>query len=438
MKAPLDNFLARPRQVTSAVVRLFSHYEKFILALLAVVIVVSGTYWYRQFTAGQGSSPNIGGSYVEGIVGDDQEVRQIALRLTKVGFFRFSTAGQLENVLVNSWQVNADKTIYTFDLKKEIDRNEIVTDLENNIDLLNASAVEQNEQGQIVVTLTEPSSNLPIVLTQPLFDYGPYKVSKATDQTTIFGRNPKEGAELPYLNKVIVHSYDITEELQQALSKRKIDGAEADGLTIPGDYELKSFSMSRYFAVTFNLNKSPFREEDLRRALTGDGAIPATPFTLTVADQEPNKTLAAEIVEQWKSRGANVTIELKPMDEVQDKIGPSRTFQALLIGIDYGIELDPTYLWSSTQIRPPGNNLSGIKSAAVDAQIEAIKATVNANERLALIDQLHVQLHSEAAAIIVRQEKINFIAKKTLMIETPWLANSLPDRFRSIADWYVK
>jgi ABC-type transport system substrate-binding protein len=196
--------------------------------------------------------------------------------------------------------------------------------------------------------------------------------------------------------------------------------------------------MSRYFAVVFNLNKAPFRDAGLRQALVTDGAVPSTPFTLTVSDQEPNKTLATETAERWNGRGAKVTVEVKPMADIQEKIGPSRTFQALLTGIDYGIELDPTYLWSSTQIRPPGNNLSGIKSATVDAQIETIKATVNAGERLNLIEQLHNQVQSEAAAVFVRQESVNFIAKKTFMIETPWLARSIPDRFRSIADWYIK
>ena len=438
MKAPLDNFLSRPRRVGSAVARLFGYYEKVILALLAVVIVVSGTYWYRQFTVGRDGSPNAGGSYVEGIVGDEQELRQIALRLTKVGFFRFDTDGRLANVLVKDWQVNPDKTIYNFTLKEKIDRNEIITDLENNIDLFGSASVEQNEAGQIVMTTVEPNPSLPLVLTQPLFDYGPYKVSKATDQTTIFSRNPKEGAQLPYLNKIIVHSYATKEELQQALSKKKLDGAEAVDVSIPAGYSLKSYSMERYLAVIFNLNKSPFREPALRQAIVDGQTIPTTPFTLTVADQEPNKTLATEIVKQWEARGAKVTLEVKPMDEIQDKVGPSRTFQALMIGIDYGTELDPTYLWSSTQIRPPGNNLSGIKSASVDSQIEAIRATLNANERMTLIDQLHSQIQKEYAAVFVRQEKINFVARDRLEISTPWLARTIADRYRSIADWYVK
>lgn len=438
MKAPLDNFLSRPRQVTNAVVRLFGYYEKVILALLAVVIVISGTVWYRQFALGREGSPNAGGSYVEGIVGDEQEVRQIALRLTKVGFFRFDTDGTMQNVLVESWQANPEKTIYTFTLKPKIDRNEIVTDLENNIDLLGGASVDVNAVGQVVVTLSEPNPSLPLTLTQPLFDYGPYKLSKVTDQTTIFGRNPREGAQLPYLNKVIIHSYASSEELQQALSKRKLDGAGADGLTISSGYELKTFAMPRYFAVVFNLNKSPFREATLRQALVAGANVPSTPFALTVADQEPSVTLARELVDQWTARGAQVTLEVKPMEEVQDKIGPTRAFQALMIGIDYGVDLDPTYLWSSSQIRPPGNNLSGVKSAAVDTQIETIKTTPNASERLPLIEALHAQLQAENVALIVRQEKINFVAKSSLVIPTPWLAQSLPDRFRSIADWYVK
>lgn len=438
MKAPLDNFLSRPRQVTTTVVRLFGYYEKVILAFLAVVIVVSGTFWYRQFAGDHVGRPNVGGSYVEGIVGDEQEVRQIALRLTKIGFFRFNTDGQLENVLVENWQANPEKTEYIFTLKNDIDRNEILTDLQNNIDLLGSASVEVNSEGQVVIGLAEANPNLPLLLTQPLFEYGPYKVSKATEATTIFSRNPRDGAVLPYVNKVIIHSYPTPDDLQQALSKKKLDGAKAEGVTAPAGYATHDFALSRYFAVVFNLNKSPFREVPLRQALIDGAAVPATPFTLTVADQEPNKTLATDIVRQWTARGAQVTLEVKPTAEIQDKIGPGRMFQALFIGIDYGAELDPTYLWSSTQIRPPGNNLSGVRSATIDNQITAITASVNVRERLAGIEALHAQIQKEYVAVFVRQEKLRLIVQDTIAPAAPWLARTSADRFRSIADWYVK
>ncbi len=438
MKAPLDNFLARPTQVTTHVVRLLGLYEKVILALLAVVIVTSGTFWYRQFSLEHDGGPGAGGSYVEGIIGDDQEVRQLALRLTRVGLFGFDPDGKLENILVKDWEVNAEKTEYTFALKDKVDKNEILTDLQNSSELLGSANVEQDDQGRVVISLTEANPNLPLILAQPLFDYGPYKLSKATDKTTIFSRNPREGAVLPYLNKVIVHTYSDKDQLQQALEKRKLDGAVAEGVTLPHGYTLQSFELPRFYAVIFNLNKSPFREVGLRSALFDDSAVPATPFTLTVADQEPNKTLAAEAAKQWEQRGAKVTLEVKPAAEIQDKIGPSRTFQALLTGIDYGIELDPTYLWASSQIRPPGNNLGGVKSLAVDAQIEAIKATTDLGVRTKSIKALHEQLTSDRVALFVRQETVSFAVKDSIVFRTPWLAQSAADRYRSTADWYIK
>jgi len=433
----MDNFLARPKRYVTRVGQLIGQYEKVILALLAVVIVISGTFWYRQFTKGHDGGPTVGGSYVEGILGGEEEIQQIATRLTKVGLFSVEPNGKLKPVLVREWRVNPEKTEYVFVLNSQVDKNEILTVLQNSLELLGPSAVSLNDQDELVVALDEPNPNLPFTLAQPLFDYGPYKLSKATEKTTIFSRNPREGSLQPYLNKVIIHTYATKELLQQALSKRKISGSESN-VTAPDRYILQSFELPRYYAVMFNLNKSPFRDGAMRRALIDETAVANTPFTLIVADQEPNKSLAQDLVKRWQAQGANVTLETKPLEEVQEKVGPSRNFQALLTGIDYGSELDPYYVWHSSQIRPPGNNFTGVKSGTVDQQIEAIRASLDLSERSKLIKSLHETLNREGVALFVRQETGSFIAEADVVVPTPWMAQNVIDRYRSIAYWYLK
>jgi ABC-type transport system substrate-binding protein len=438
MKPTLDNFFRRPKEYATALRRVIGHYEKVILAMLAVVIVISGSIWYRQFASSHDGSPAAGGSYVEGIVGGENEVRQLSLRLTKTGFFAADNDGKLSNVLVRDWRVNAEKTEYTFALNKGVDPEEIVRELQGGLELLGPAAVDTNEAGEVTIKLSEPNPNIPVVLAQPLFDYGPYKLSKMSGQTAIFSRNAREGAVQPYINKVIVHTYPTQEELQQALNKGKIDGAESENLTIPNRYTLRSFELPRFYAVIFNLNKSPFREPELRRALIDGTPAPSTTFVLTAADQEPNKTIAAQLVARWQAQGVPVNLDLRPVAEIQDKVGPSRTFQALLTGIDYGAELDPIYLWHSANVRPPGNNLAGIRHELVDAQIAAVRNTTNIAERLSLIKTLHKTVEVEGAALFVRQETTNFITAEKIVFQTPWLARIPADRLRSIARWYVK
>lgn len=434
----MDNFLARPARYASRLGQLVGQYEKFILAALAVVIVISGTFWYRQFSQNYGTGPNTGGSYVEGLVEGETELQQAATRLTKVGLFGFEADGRLKNILVKEWRVNPEKTEYVFVLKEEIEKNEILTDLQTNLGLLGPSTIDLNEAGELVISLNAPNPNLPIVLSQPMFDYGPYKLGKTTEKTTIFTRNTREGAVQPYLNKIVIHSYANKDLLKQALDKNKLDGALGDNITTSDRYALQTIELPRYYTVLFNVNKSPFRDVSARRAIIDEARASGIQFTLTVADQEPNKTLATDLVKRWGAQGANVTLDVKPVDEVQDKIAPSRNFQALLTGIDYGVEYDPYYLWDSSQLRPPGNNLTGVKNEAIDAHVQAIRNTTNIKERETLIKTLHELLNREAVAFIIRQETANFILANRMVFQDPPLAQNITDRYRSIASWYIK
>jgi hypothetical protein len=439
MKIPMKDFLVRFKKYPTVLTRLIVQHEKLILALLAVAIVVSGSIWYRQFVSLNADTPSAGGGYVEGIVGDQTEVQQLALRLTKVGLFAPDNDGELTNLLVRDWEVNAEKTEYVFWLNKGIDAEEIAAYLRASFSLLGSAEVEVVSDDEITISLPEPNPNLPIILAQPLFDYGPYKLSKTSGKTTIFSRNPREGAVKPYLNKIIVHTYPDRDQLQQALNKGKIDGADSENLTPPNRYTLKTFVLPRYYAVVFNVNKSPFREPALRHALTNGIAPPAgSAFTLTTADQEPNITMAQELIARWQGQGVSVSLELKPLLEIQDRVGPSRTFQALLTGIDYGMDLDPNHIWHSSQIRPPGNNLSGVKDEAIDRQIESVQATLNVAERTAMIGDLHQTLQAQGVALFVRQETASFIATEKMVFQTPWLAQIPADRYRSIARWYLR
>ncbi len=412
-------------------------HEKVILALLAVVIVISGTFWFRQYSGSNGSDPSSGGSYVEGVVGDANAVHQIATRLTKTGLFSYDQDGRLVSQLINGWQVDSTQSQFTFDLKPEIDENEIVSVLDENQSLIGPAEISADSH-KLSVNLANPNPNLPIILAEPLFNYGPYKLGKATQKTTIFTRNPRSGSVKPYLNKIIVQTYANNNLLQQALAKSKVDGAVGSSLTVAKGYSVESIELPRYYAVLFNLNKSPFRDSGLRKSLIEGSPASPSPFTLTVADQEPYKSLATQQVERWQSLGAKVTLEVKPIEEIQEKIEPTRNFQALLTGVDYSNELDPYYLWHSSQVRPPDNNLTGEKSLTVDKILDSVRATTDMGQRKKLIGDLHAQLTSESVALFIQQQADAFILSNQFSYQPPVLPVTLADRYQSIAQWYLK
>jgi ABC-type transport system substrate-binding protein len=418
--------------------RFVGHYEKVLLAILSVVIVISGSIWFRQFSANQ-EGPTVGGSLVEGMVGGDKELQQIAARLTKVGLFGFDSEGQLKNQLISGFSTNENKTEYRFSLINDLDNNQIVSDLALLADSANFADVKINDSNQLVISLSEPNPNLPLLLTQPIFNYGPYKLSKTTSGTAIFSRNTNSNSAKTYINKIVVHSYSDENALQEALNKGKIDTAlVTDNLTAPDQFSYQEVTLPRYWAVLFNINKSPFRDPKFRTSVSEEKDIPKTQFILTVADQEPNKSLAQELINRWSKVGAQVTLEIKSADEIKTTIGPSRNFQALLTGIDYGPELDPYYLWHSTQVRPPGNNLTGINNDDIDNLLDQIRNSLDVAKRRELITTLHQRLQTEGVAIILKQETLNYLVSDRIRFQKPALANQAYDRFQAITEWSVK
>ncbi|MDP3992743.1 MAG: hypothetical protein Q8Q05_00805 [bacterium] len=421
--------------------RIIAKHEKVLLAILAVIILISGGFWYRQFSQKDASQPTIGGTYVEGIVfdKDKKELNQITMRLTKAGLLSFSAEGNLEPQLAEKWSSNDTNTEFRLSLGADIDRVEIVEDLQQRSDLLGDLQVQADAERDIVLTVTEPNPSLPLLLTRPMFDYGPYKLGKANDQTTVYSRNTRKGAVVAYLNKIIIHTYPTNEELKDALVRNRIDGAvlPSSGEAIK-KYQRIEIGLNRYYSVMFNTNKVPFRDITLRQSLINSTAASAQPFTLTAPDQEPYKSLSQELVTKWQTLGAKVELDLRPLEEVTGSIGPTRNFQALLIGIDYGAELDPYYIWHSSQVRATGNNVTGVRDEAVDKLVDQTRSTLDVSDREDLIVQLHQLLATKGVALILEDESIDYYLSNKIHFIAPTLPKSSADRFLLAAFWSVK
>lgn len=421
--------------------RIIAKHEKVLLAILAIIILISGGFWYRQFSQKDASQPTIGGTYVEGIVfdKDKKELNQITMRLTKAGLLGFSDEGNLEPRLAEKWSTNDTNTEFRLTLEANIDRGEIVDALLQRSDLLGDVDVKAEAERDIVLTVTEPNPSLPLLLTRPMFDYGPYKLGKANDQTTVFSRNTRKGALAAYINKIIIHTYPNTVELKDALVRNRIDGAvlPSSNETIK-KYQRIEIGLNRYYAVMFNINKVPFRDTALRQNLINNTASGNQPFSLTAPDQEPYKSLSQELVTKWQALGAKVELDLRPLDEVTGSIGPTRNFQALLIGIDYGADLDPYYIWHSTQVRATGNNVTGVREEAVDTLVNQIRSTLDVSDREDLITQLHQLLTTKGVALILQGEKVEYYLSNKIHFVAPTLPKSSADRFLLAAQWSVK
>jgi len=422
------------RKAWRRAIRFVGAHEKVLLAILAIVIVISGGFWYRQL-----GNNNSDGTYVEGMINDKKELSQITTRLTKTGLLTFSSDGQLEGQLADKWTVSDDKSEYRFTLADGVDRDEIVDVLQQRSDVIGEAEIRPDLERDIIVKLVVPSPSFLLLITRPLFDYGPYKLGKSNDQTAVFTRSTKKKAVSAYINKIIIHSYEGEDDLQKALRGNRLDGAvttnDEQGLK---NFQLQEINLNRYYVVLFNTNKSPFRDDNLRKALVSGTTVQPIPFTLIAADQEPYKSLATNIVSSWQQQGTKVDLSLMTLQEITGTISPSRNFQALLIGIDYGLEMDPYYLWHSSQIRASGNNVTGINNTTIDQMVEKTRNNLNAIERQKSLDELQNTLISQGAMMVIERMNLNYYISKNIQFIQPYLPSTDADRFLAAALWSVK
>ncbi len=413
------------------------HHEKRLLAVLAIIITISGSLWYRQYFTHAGG-PVAGGTYVEGIIGDSEDLTLAAAKLTKSGLFKIGATGSVENHLVDGWQVNTEKTEYRFDLKRGLVSGEIVAALEENSDLIGPSTVADEGDGVILLTLATANPNLPLLLTQPIFDFGPYKLSKMSSATAIFTRNSSEFALPSYLNKIVVHAFADQAALQEALEKGKVDGAALSHSNPVEGSEIFSYPLPRYYAIMLNINKSPFRDVAYRQKVLNGHPVAAADVVLTVSDEAEYQPYVDQIVNSWTASGLRVTVDRRPIEEITNTIAPTRDFQALLTGVSYWPELDPYYLWHSSQLRPPGNNLPGVKDDVIDTLIVEIEATSSLIERYEKVNQLHARLAELGVAMMLDQVTATIHIAKNVVAVAPWLPLGERDRWQAIDQWYLK
>lgn len=431
----MDGFL---KAFWQRVAILIAHHEKVLLALLSVVIVISGTFWYRQATRSQNGLPTAGGTYVEGITGGEAEAQLIASKITKAGLFTFDKQGNLQNLLIDGWTVNADKTEYHFHLLGDVSSSEILDALNQNVDVFGQAIIEANGQ-DISIKLAQSDPDVPLLLTEPLFDYGPYKLSKLSNETTVLTRSTRAHAVSAYLNKIVIQNYGSEDELKVAIEKNRIDGATLSDNTFTNEnFDTVSLKLPEYYVLIFNINRTPFRTSSYRQQVIQANGAAQDAFSLTVEDQEPYLTLANNLVASWKNAGIPVTLSIKSQSDIQSKIAPSRDFQALLTGINYGYEYNPYYIWSSTQIRPPGNNLSGIKNDQIDAILNQIGEETNVVRRQTLIDGLHQTLKDQSVAVVLQQQQSNILVSKGVGFVAPASLIAAEDKWDSVAWWWQK
>ena len=404
-----------------------------------MIVLFSSTLVIRQHFY-KHELPVFGGTLIEGtLANSDSDLSESLGRLTKIGLTKFDNKGNVSPDLAESWQISADGLIYTFKLRSFVKSDDVIKkirEVEREWADINISKVDDS---QVKFELKQPLGPLLAHTTEPIFDYGPYKLSKTKKTEIELEANKDYWEGRPYIGKVVLKLYADPKTLEAAVRGKKVMGALLPADNIKG-YHAVDLSLPKYKMVFFNTSDSVLSDKSLRQKIAQNQNIgKKIDLNMAVANNENDMLIAAELSEKWSKLGINLGVVPYDAAELQKNIIPNRDYDLILYGINYGAEEDPYPFFHSSQVGAEGLNLSSFSNGQADKILEEARFTADPEVRKKKYEEFKKILADEAPALVVAQENMKyFISNDVKGVESGMYSITAGDRFSDVGHWYIK
>ncbi len=167
----------------------------------------------------------------------------------------------------------------------------------------------------------------------------------------------------------------------------------------------------------------------------GDHALA---FTLSTPNDAPSVAVAQELARDWQAVGADVKVQ--PLDESTFVTGTllKRSFEAALATDDAGADGDPYPFWHTSQLTPPGRNVSGYGDPRVDDVLERARQTTETQRRQDLYTLFQAYFIDDIPAIPLFAPGSTYVQSTRVQGFKGSLLFTPASRFGNVADWYVE
>jgi len=422
--------------------RVFTHKEKIIIFFFAIIFIGAGfILLYDNFIKFSKEAPVAGGTYREGVVAKiPEELTDTINRLTKIGLTRFDDQGKIAPAVALSWEVSADVKNFTFTIKSDYSRDEVIGVLEKQKDKWPNIQIKPQDNDKIVFSFPDAYSPFLASTTMPVLPYGVYKLENNKDTDLTFIRNDKYIGQKPYLDKIVLKIYPDKENLDRAYKSKEIDGVyyaeNAEDYPLSNMYD---FSLPRYNMMFFNTSREIFKDKDIRKKITnGEKLDSEININVVALDTKKYRQIVEEFAQKWPSQNIKATVYYKSPNELLGTIIPKRDYDILFYGLNYGADPDPYPFWHSTQSGDIGLNLSNFSNIDADVALEDARKTTDEKIRQEKYTEFWKILADEAPAVIISQDTWSFaVGNKFKGVATGWSVGP-EDRFLKITEWYTK
>ncbi|AKM82465.1 TPA: hypothetical protein DD449_05250 [Candidatus Berkelbacteria bacterium] len=415
--------------------------EKVVLGVLFVAIAIAAFFiWQNHWIKTTHEAPAFGGTLVEGIVGEAKDLDKHTARLTGAGLTRLEENGDVKGDLAEGWEIKDDGKTYQFKIRSGYSANDLLSQIQNKNTWSSIDMSAPDDQ-TLVFKFKSPFSPFLYVSTEPLFNYGPYQITKEQkDQVTLTAnKNYWQGS--PYIQNIQINLYENKDLLTKAAKRGEIMGylENSTNNVQMSNSQTFGYNLPRELNLFFNLSKADLQDINIRRALR-DGKTPGKTLNLVLAtsDSDKNEAEAQRLKDTWATLGVN--LEIKTYDNValQKDIIPNRTYDLLLYGQDYGPDPDPYPFWHSSQIGTAGANLANFSNKPADKLLEDARQTFDFTVRDQKYKAFRDILADQVPYINLEKTSVNYIVSNKVKDINKVFGFSEADRFLNVNQWYIK
>lgn len=417
-----------------------SKIEKILLlsfvGLFAISSVILTTTFIREKAKGMAFTSQ---SYVEGIIAQSKaDIDPSIDRLTKIGLVDFDKKGAIIPRAAQSWTISSDNKTYTFTLRPEIDKETLDKSVIS-YSILFPEAQIKTEDRKLIFELKQPFSPFLTSLSVPIFEFGPYVISKEDKNIIKLVARNKPLDEQAKIEEIILRIYPDNFSLVEALKKGEIQAVSStQNIATELLESMNTFTVQlpRKIYLFFN-NKSELLTHDIRISLANNQKLSKKiKLELVTLGNEPHTSLAEKIKNLWEPLGAEVAINIVSAQNLATNIIPERAYDVLIYGLDLGYGIDLYPFWHSSQISEKGLNLANFANVEADKILEEARLTTDSKKTQELHDKFNQILEKEVPAIELEDVNWEFATPKNIIGIKSHPGYTSADRFRFVSEWH--
>ena len=161
-------------------------------------------------------------------------------------------------------------------------------------------------------------------------------------------------------------------------------------------------------------------------------------FSISTGDAPELKDAATLLEQQWRAIGANVTVKIFEVGDLNQNIIRPRKYDALLFGEVVGKDLDLYPFWHSSQRNSPGLNIALYTNIKADKLLESIRKTTSVAQQKASLESLNKEIKNDIPAVFTYSPYFIYIIPnrvRNVNIGTPTTPS---ERFSDVREWYIE